>query len=318
LKWNPVLIGSALGLFSAAVYTCTNICLREVARSDPFWVSCIKATPTLLLASGLLIYRRLKGQRSWPGWPILGLLVVVGLIAQVLGNVMFQYALGVVGIALSVPLTFGTLILSGAVLGRMWLKEPITPRAAIAVTLLIASIAILSTGAKAAERVVESGTAEVHSPWHVALGVGAACISGVAYGLLGVVLRGVTPANAPLGATLFVISGVGTISLGLWSVSRLGWSGLIETPAADFSYMWWAGVFNAVAFVALIQALSIAPLVHVNAVNSSQTAMAAVAGILIFGEPLTLTLALGVGLTTAGLLLLDHREKKPQHEPATH
>ena len=73
--------------------------------------------------------------------------------------------------------------------------------------------------------------------------------------------------------------------------------------------MWWAGVFNAVAFVALIQALKLAPLVHVNAVNSSQTALAAVAGILIFGEPLTLTLALGVALTTAGLLLLDHGQK---------
>jgi drug/metabolite transporter (DMT)-like permease len=182
------------------------------------------------------------------------------------------------------------------------------------VALLVASIAILSTGAGAAEKVVESGAASVRSGWHVVLGVGSACMSGVAYGLLGVVLRRVVPAKAPLGATLFIISGAGVVSLGLWSLSRLGWSGLVQTPLVDLSYMWWAGVFNAVAFVALIQALRLAPLVHVNAVNSSQTALAAVAGILIFGEPLTLTLAIGVALTTAGLLLLDHGQKATRRE----
>jgi len=305
-KLNPILVGSGLALFSAALYTCTNICLREVTHSDPFLVSCIKALPTMLLASGMLGYDWLQGQSSWPGRRVVGLLAVTGLVAQVLGNVMFQHSLGVVGIALSVPLTFGTLILSGALLGRVWLNEPVTTRAAGAMTLLIASIVILSTGAHAAEEVVESEAASVRSDWHLVLGVGAACLSGVAYGLLGVVLRRVVPAKSPIGGTLFVVSGMGVASLGLWSLARLGLSGLVHTPAVDFNYMWWAGVFNAVAFVALIQALKLAPLVHVNAVNSSQTALAAVAGILIFGEPLTLTLAVGVAFTMAGLLLLDH------------
>lgn len=256
-KLNPVLIGSALALFSATVYTCTNICLREVTQVDPFWVSCIKALPTLLLASGMLGYRWLRGQSSWPGLRTVGLLAITGLVAQVVGNVMFQYSLGIVGIALSVPLTFGTLILSGALLGRIWLNEPITPRSAGAITLLIASIVILSTGADAAEKVVESGAAAARSNWHVVLGVSSACLSGIAYGLLGVVLRWAVPAKAPIGATLFVISGMGVASLGLWSLARLGFSGLVETPLADLNYMWWAGVFNAVAFVALIQALKL-------------------------------------------------------------
>ena len=200
-------------------------------RCDPFWVSCIKALPTLLLASGLLTYRWLRGQSSWPGWRVLGLLIVTGLVAQVLGNVLFQYGLSIVGIALSVPLTFGTLILSGALLGRIWLNEPITPRAAGAMTLLIVSIVILSTGAKAAEQVVESGAAVAHSGWHVALGVIAACVSGFAYGLLGVVLRRAVSAKTPLGTTLFVISGTGAVSLGLCSLSATGMVGAVANPA---------------------------------------------------------------------------------------
>jgi drug/metabolite transporter (DMT)-like permease len=269
----------------------------------------MKALPTLLLASGLLGYRWLRGQSSWPGRQVMGLLVVSGLVAQVLGNVLFQYSLGIVGIALSVPLTFGTLIVSGALAGRIWLGEPITPRATAAMAVLILSIVILSTGAKAAEQVVESESAVARSAWHVAWGVAAACMSGFAYGLLGVALRRAVSAKTPTGTTLFVISGTGVVSLGLCSLVRLGWTGLTETPSVDLSYMWWGGVFNAMAFMVLIQALKLAPLVHVNAVNSSQTALAAVAGILIFAEPFTLTLAVGVAFTMAGLLLLDHSQQ---------
>ena len=74
-------------------------------------------------------------------------LACVGTFAQLGGNGCFQWSLGQVGLALTVPVCSGTMIIAAAILGRVWLKEGVTPRSAIAIVLLITAIAILSFGA---------------------------------------------------------------------------------------------------------------------------------------------------------------------------
>ena len=51
----------------------------------------------------------------------------------------------------------------------------------------------------------------------------------------------------------------------------------------------------------------------VNVLNTSQNAMCALAGVLLFREPLTSPLVIGCGLTIVGLLLVDSG-KKPAKE----
>jgi drug/metabolite transporter (DMT)-like permease len=53
----------------------------------------------------------------------------------------------------------------------------------------------------------------------------------------------------------------------------------------------------------------------VNALSASQTAFSALAGVLIFREPFTLALALGVGLTALGLLMTKGRKPQRPVEP---
>ena len=62
--------------------------------------------------------------------------------------------------------------------------------------------------------------------------------------------------------------------------------------------------------------MQLTSVVYVNALNATQATLAAVAGVLIFREALSPWLALGVGLTIAGLMLLAWahqamREPKP-------
>ena len=77
-----------------------------------------------------------------------------------------------------------------------------------------------------------------------------------------------------------------------------------------------AGVSNAVAFWALTKALQLTGVVYVNALNASQTAMAALAGVFFFQEAITLPLMAGVALTAVGLLLMKRRRKQARL-PAT-
>jgi drug/metabolite transporter, DME family len=97
------------------------------------------------------------------------------------------------------------------------------------------------------------------------------------------------------------------IALGSMAVMRIGVAGMLATQPLDFWTMLLAGFFNAVAFLALTKSLQLIPVLYVNALSSSQAAMAAVVGILVFSERSSSTLWLGVALTIVGLFLMQRR-----------
>src|SRR6476619_3426404 len=127
-----------------------------------------------------------RGQKVLPPLPMLAAIAIGGLIGQLGGNISFQWALGQIGVALTVPLSLGGMILGAAVLGRIFLAEPVTPKAAIALALLLAAICVLSLGAQAAGKSVMQSSVPF---WQLAGGVAAACLCGFAYSILNVILR---------------------------------------------------------------------------------------------------------------------------------
>jgi drug/metabolite transporter (DMT)-like permease len=141
----------------------------------------------------------------------------------------------------------------------------------------------------------------------VAAGVASACVAGLAYSLQSGVLRKMATGPIPNSFTLLMLSGTGIVVLGAISLGRLGVEGLRSTRPDDLLIMIWGGLFNALAFFLLTKALELISMVMVNAITASQAAMAAVAGVLFFSESITWPLATGVGLTIAGLLLMDRR-----------
>jgi drug/metabolite transporter, DME family len=308
IRLEPALLGIACGLLAAVGYTASNICLRAVSHLDPVWVSAVKAFPTLALFGPWLLFLRVRGEQVLPPWRVLASLMTAGLVAQLGGNVLFQWSLGVIGIAAAVPVTLGAMIVAGATLGRIFLQEPITPRNAVANCMLVAAIFVLSIGARSVSE-VELQAAANPALW-AALGVGAAFCCGLAYATLGVVIRYGVSGRARVTTTVVSISFVGVISLGLFSQLRIGLEGMIATPPGDLGVMISAGVFNAVAFIALTKSLQLTSVILVNALNASQAAMALAAGVILFGEPLTTGLVAGVALTAAGLAIMGGRGQK--------
>jgi len=308
---DPYVLGTICGLFSSFVYTCANAFLRAVDQCDPVWVSAIKAIPTTVFLTPVLAFMAAKGRKIVPSPSILAAIAVGGLIGQLGGNISFQWALGQIGVALTVPLSLGGMILGAAILGRVFLYEPVTPKAALALALLLLAIFVLSFGAKDASQTVAKTAVPF---WRLAAGVTAACVSGVAYAILNVILRYCITRGTPLPTTLFTVSIVGLISLSLISWLKIGQAGMWATRPADLGLMLAAGVCNTVAFVSLTKSLQLTSVVHVNALNATQAMLAAAAGILIFGEALSSQLALGIGLTIAGLMVLA-RAHRAMREP---
>ena len=110
--------------------------------------------------------------------------------------------------------------------------------------------------------------------------------------------------GASLPATLFTVALTGTICLSTIAWLRIGSPAMLATRPQDLALMLTAGVCNTVAFVSLTKSLQLTSIIYVNALNATQATLAALAGVLIFQEALSPWLALGIGLTIAGLLFL--------------
>lgn len=304
---KAVLTGTLLALVSAVLYTLTNMCLRAASKCDIYWVSCLKAVPTLIVAAAIVANRRRLGLPNFPGMRTTVTLVLTGLLAHIGGNAAFQYGLSIVGLAASVPLTFSMIIVGGSLLGRFYLGEAISVRSAAAMGLLCISIALLGLHTEHAK---PSDTLPRPDALTIAVAVGVTCFSGLAYAVLGVVIRRNVTGSVNSSVVLLTISISGIVSLGAITLGRIGLSGMTATTTDDLHAMLWAGTFNAGGFFLLTRALQLIPVAYVNVINASQTAMAAIAGVLYFHEPSTTALYGGVGLMTTGILLMD----RPRHK----
>lgn len=285
-------------------YSAANVCLRNVAACDPVWVSAVKSVPTVLLAAPIVAWEFWGQSRQVLTWKSATALALSGLLGQVGGNVLFQWSLGVVGLALAVPLCLGGQIISSGFLGRIFLGESVSVQRAISIGILIVATAVLSSGAGAAHRSVASDALETMDVWELVAGVAAAFSSGFSYALLGVVIRRSVQGKTSIAATLLVVCIAGTISLGGWSPFRIGWDGMAATEGIHLASMLLAGTFNFFAFWALTKALQLTPVVYVNALNVTQASLAAITGVVLFHESPSLGLVAGVILTAVGLLLM--------------
>jgi drug/metabolite transporter (DMT)-like permease len=309
---DPVVLGTLCGLASAFIYTAANSFLRSVKDCDPAWVSAIKAVPTVVFMTPWLVAMIARGQKVLPAWRITSMIFVAGLVGQIVGNTSFQWALGEIGVALTVPLSLGGMIVSAAILGRIFLHEPVTPRAAISLAILLLAIVVLSLGARDARvSVVKTAAA----PLEVAAGVAAGCLAGFAYSVLNVVIRYAVLRGMPLPTTLFIVAAGGLLSLSTIAWSRIGTDGMLATAPRDLTLMLLAGVCNTLAFLALTKSLQLTSVVYVNALNATQAALAALAGVLIFQEALSPWLIQGVLLTILGLAILTRSRPTLRPQP---
>lgn len=316
-------IGFVSGCLSALLYTITNICLRQVAGVDPVWVSTVKAIPTLIMVLPVVLWTASQGSPNFSRRSHVVWLVLTAIAVQIFGNVGFQYALSILGLTISVPIVLGTMLVGGALIGKWVLGEPVGLQKAIAVVILIVATVALSYGAQDQAEVVSTAATldenavqnvqeQAISTSRVAYALIANVLSGLAYAVLGTMMRRSMQSGMSMAATLLVLSSVGTLMLFGWSLWRIGWNGIAATPAADLTFMIVAGVFNALAFVAMAKSLKEIPVLWVQILNASQAAISAGAGWYFFGESLTFYILLGLSLTAFGMVVAGFRKRKPK------
>jgi len=290
---------------SALGYTAVNICMRHVSalQCDPAWATFNKELVTVVVIGLWLLVKACRGLRTLTDWRTVGALMLVGLATQSVANLGVQWAFGVVGLAVTVPAIFGMMLVASAVLGRVFLGERVSRRSMTAVGLLLASLVFLGLSASMAGKSIAPGTPILT----VARAVGAACLAGTLYAVLTTTIRHCVTRTTPIAVVLFTITGMAMVTLGPLSAYRLGTERLLSTPPSHFGWMLLAGTMNLIAFLAITKGLQLTTVLHVNVLNASQVAMAAIAGIAIphFHESRNPWLVAGVVLTIVGVVLID-------------
>jgi DME family drug/metabolite transporter len=314
-KLRPATLGILCCAVAAVSYTSSNICMRQVSalEVDPTWAVCIKELVTVLLVGPYLLYRMLRGWPVWPPLKILLILILAGLADQLVGNLGMQTAFGVVGLAVTIPIVFGTMITGSAVFGRILLGEKVSSRTMGAIGLLLLALLLLSLGAESAGKTIAENlqpSGAVPGPATALVFVQAvlvAAAAGAAFALLTIAIRHTMNAAAQQSSLMCIITGIGVITLGPISIHRLGLEAVLATSPEQFAWMLAAGVFNLLGFMGITKGLHLTAVVHANVLNASQVAMAALAGMIFFHEPPNSWLLLGIILTLLGIFFIDRR-----------
>lgn len=300
---SPAVLGTLCCMFAAIGYTASNMVLRRLTVDhSPVWILFVKETVAVVLVGPWLAYLAARGKPSLPGGRMLLMLASVGLLVQLVGNLSLIWAMGVVGIAITVATSIGVNLLGCGLLARGLLGERISLQSTLAMALLILSVLLLSFGASQANASI-SGAVASGTFW-TAIGVGAGCLAGATFATLNVAIRHSAMAGVNLAAIGFMIPAMGTLGLAPILLGQIGIPKLLETPSNDFLLMLAAGLLNILSYLAIIKGIHLTTVVHANVLAASQVAMAAVAGWLLFHEAASLSLVLGVVLAIVGTVLV--------------
>ena len=297
--------GIILGAVSSVGYSAANVFLRAVDDCDPVWVSCIKAVPTILIVFPWLVWRYQKVERKiCPPKLVLGL-VTLSIVSHYVGNVGFQWSLNKIGMSLAVPICLGVLIVTGALVDWWFLKDKPSARTIGSMVILITAVVVLSTGGKEAfaqlKKLLDNPDA---NPYLLTFAIGAVIISGVNYGVFGAVIKVVGNRGVSQPAIMTIISVTGFLFLLVLSSQNGAWDEQHNLEFNNLTQMTLAGICNAIAFVALVSAIKILSVTRYNLVNASQAALGAISGAVIFDEPVSVWMVLGIVLTVIGLMVM--------------
>ncbi len=301
LRLPPAAAGALCCIVSVLGYSTANACMNQLSlmRCVPTWAICNKELITVVVAGPWLLAQAWRRKSGFPSGRPLAILIAVGLATELIGNVGVQWGYEIVGLAVMVPAYTGFMLVATTVLGGILLGERVSRRNLAAVGLLILALVLLGVGsAQAAPSPVAKPPA---SPLAIAAAIAMAAAAGIAFSLLAIAIRHCVTGTTSYSAVMVIITATGVLTLGPLSFAGAGAAKLAATPWEQYALMFAAGVCNLVAFAALVRGLHLTTVLHVYMLNAGQVAMAAVTGMLFFGESFNGWLLLGVVLMIAGI-----------------
>jgi drug/metabolite transporter (DMT)-like permease len=221
-------------------------------------------------------------------------MIVSGLLTFVVGNPLLLAALRAGGVLIATPM-IGTQTLWSALLAAALLGEALNVRMALAMTLSLAGIVVLTVG-KTAQLALQPG-------WWMAVPLAAG--AALCWALGGVLSAGAMRRGINRYQAVFISSLTAVVALNAYLLVSgalpLYWTASLSARLG----MLLAGVFNGVALVSLTSAIAQTSVASATTLYSLQIAISPLLAWLVLKEPLNLWMAAGILIITAGVIAVQ-------------
>ena len=293
-RWGT---GEWLALLASVCYATVNALLRSVATDvDPFVASLVRQIPLLLIgavAVALVRPRNLAPRHvDFIGSRAVVLLTAGGVVSFVIGNVLLMQGLSWVGLAVATAALQGGMVVGGALISWLALREPPSRAQTVGVVTVIAGLAVMAGPTMAAAL-----------DWRGVVGLLFSATAGACYTANGAVSRAVQRRRKAFLATLVLTNLGGVVVLAGIVAVREGADLATALTGTELTVLLIAGTVNAVAIGAITLAVRYTSVASTSMVSASVIVMGTIVAATVFHEPTGPALLTGCAVIIAGILV---------------
>ena len=308
---KPLRIGILFCLIATLMYSCSNICFKELGllKIDVRWIICLKEMICVICVTPAILYWTIRRRYFWPAWQWIVFLGLGGFLCQFIGARLHLWAIMTIGLVVSIPLIQAANLVCAAGIGNAFLGERISGRCRLAMLVMLSAIGCFFFRPHATD--VEQST-QLITGNTLLIGSLGAVVAGVAYSIYIVFLRRSSSSRQmPISFIALLVTGIGTMIFGFeylrdhsWQISTF-WENL-PTQA------WWlvvaAGLFNTVGFLFQIRGLRYTVVARAQMISVAQIVIGTLFGVFFFGETTNAVIWLGITLSVMGIVIVSMSE----------
>lgn len=306
-------IGAVLAVLGAASYATVNALLRSVAADvDPFAGSLIRQIPLWIVATTLLIVLRPPVLRprsgEFIGARMVAMLMVAGTISFLVGNVLLFSGLNWVGLAVATAASQGGMVLGGALISGLLLREPPTRGQLIGITVVVIGLAVVAS----------PSLGGIQVDGFAAIGFLLSLGAGICYTISNAASRTVQRRPRTFIAALAMTNLGGVIALtAVVAIRSAGRFDLVygALSGSQILVLVLAGVINAIAIGSVTLAVRFTTVTAASALGSLVIVFGILIAWLIFREEIAAAVFIGAGIIVAGVVIAQLKKAGPPHTP---
>jgi drug/metabolite transporter (DMT)-like permease len=340
--------GTLVCVASMCMFTITNATLRYLGElgATTDWVIVIKESFAVFVLFPWILFRFFQGRYHWQSKRLVLVLIGSGIVCHIFGSQNHLYAYTLTGLVIAVPLIHASQILAAALLGYFFLKDYISRIKWASISLLLLSLGLLCTAEMLLPQAEDSKQQFYFLGGFLAVVAGCAyAIHAVLvryvtnkywkkdyttwqtmrfYDWIGhdfsimetnldrePAKNHTKRAYSPFPVTLVmvIINGVGMLYFGSSVIATRGVNGFVDVPSEWWFWIIFAAATNMIGFFFQVQGLLMVSAAKLTLITATQIIILTVLGILLFGEPMNLMIALGILCATLGVLLSTGERK---------
>lgn len=293
-RWGT---GEWLALLASVCYATVNALLRSVATDvDPFVASLVRQVPLLCIGAVAVAVVRPRNlaprHADFIGTRAVVLLMVGGVVSFVIGNVLLMQGLSWVGLAVATAALQGGMVVGGALISWLALREPPSRAQTVGVVTVIAGLAVMAGPTMAAAL-----------DWRGVVGLLFSATAGACYTANGAVSRAVQRRRKAFLTTLVLTNLGGVLVLAAVVAVREGADLATALTTTELAVLLIAGTVNAVAIGAITLAVRHTSVASTSMVSASVIVMGTIVAATVFHEPTGPALLAGCAVIIAGILV---------------